>query len=141
LEVGLADGGRTRTRPFSDLAALQALDQAGEHSRRFLETVFENGVHFRSEHASPSGRLQERLALLDGTPRDPEEIAPVCGGEPPVAFGKIRGDGESRAVELVAEEAVPALELFSSGADVVGEVGGFLIDEQLFEAERHGRGS
>jgi hypothetical protein len=39
---------------------------------------------------------------------------------------------------LVNEEAVAALKLFSGRADLIGEVDGLLVDEELFEGERHG---
>ena len=47
------------------------------------------------------------------------------------------GDGQRRSVELIGEKAVPALELLSCGGDIVGEVDRSLIDDELFECERH----
>ena len=57
--------------------------------------------------------------------------------EAAVAFGDVGGDGRGGAVELVSEEAVAAGEVFGSQADLVCEIDGLLVDDELFEREGH----
>lgn len=67
----------------------------------------------------------------------PPESVPhsrIC--EAAVAFGDIRGDGQSGTVELVAEKEVAARELLGQRSGLVGEIDGFLIDGELLEKER-----
>ena len=41
------------------------------------------------------------------------------------------------SIELIAKKAIPAWEVFGYCTNLVGEVDGFLIDDQLLEGERH----
>lgn len=62
-----------------------------------------------------------------------EEVLTVGFREASIAFGNIGRDGDCGAVELIDEKAVAAGELLSSSADCIGEVEGFLVDQQLLK--------
>jgi len=87
-----------------------------------------------------TGEFQQRDAFLERVAGDGEEVAAVGFGKATVPLGKVGADGEGGAVELVGEKAEAAIEAGSELADVVGEVEGFLIDEEILELERHGDG-
>jgi len=85
-----------------------------------------------------TGKFQQRDAFLERAAGDREEVAAVGFGKAAVALGEVGADREGCAVELVSEEAKAAIEAGSELADLVGEVEGFLIDEEILELERHG---
>ena len=84
----------------SRLAALQPVDEAGDHAGDFFEVGFEFGVLGLVDRPAPAGNLNQRDAFLHGTADDGEEELPVGSGKAPVAFSQIGGDGESRAGSL-----------------------------------------
>ena len=87
-----------------------------------------------------TGEFQQRDAFLERAAGDGEEVPAVGLGKATVPLGKVGADGEGGSVELVGKKAEAAIEAGSELADVVGEVEGFLIDEEILELERHGDG-
>ena len=82
-------------------------------------------------------QFQKGYTFLYRAAGDSEEVSAIGLGEATVALGNICGNRERGAVELVDEESVAARELLCLATDFVGEVDGFLIDDELFEGERH----
>jgi hypothetical protein len=70
---------------------------------------------------------------LSGQTGDRQEAAAVGFGKVSISLGEFGTDGERGSVELVGEQAEAAIEAGSELADFVGEVEGFLIDEQVLE--------
>ena len=95
---------------------------------------------FEGEQFAAEGEFEEGNAFLDRAAGDAEEVFSVGFREAAVAFGDVGGDGEGGAVELVGEEAVAAGEGFGSGADLVCEIDGSLVDDEFLEGESHRRG-
>lgn len=119
------------------LSFVQPVDQPAHHPGDGLQFRAQGGVAGVVEQVAAAGKLQKRLALLRGTPRDAEEVPAVSFGETAVAFGQIRSDGKCRAVELIGKEVVSAREGFAEGGGVIGKVDGFLVDEEILEHEGH----
>ena len=89
---------------------------------------------------SPSaGEFQQWHALLHAAAGDSEEVLAICFCEAAVAFGDIGSDGDSGAVELIAEKEVAARESLRQRGDVVREIDGLLLDSEFLEEERHGQ--
>jgi hypothetical protein len=59
------------------------------------------------------------------------------GCEPAVALGDVGRNRKGGSIELVDEKSVTTRELLARGADGIGEVDGFLVDDQFLETERH----
>lgn len=65
--------------------------------------------------------------------------AAICLRESSIPFSEIGGDGKRSSIQLINQEAMPARKHVSRRANGFGEVERLLIDEQLFETERHDR--
>jgi hypothetical protein len=106
----------------SNLAVVEAVDQAGEHAGDFLQPSFEFPVRCLQQQPTSQGQFQQRHAFLDRTAGDAEEVLPVGFGEPAVAFRNVRGNRQRRPVELVDQKAVTARELLSLLTDRIREI-------------------
>ncbi len=95
-------------------------------------------VRLLGQQVSTLGQFQERHAFLDRAAGDAEEVSAVGFGEATGASGDVGGDREGGAVELIDGEAIAARESLGAGEDLVGEVDGFLLNDEFLEAERHG---
>ncbi len=91
------------------------------------------------QQSAAASQLQEGDAFLRRTACNAKEVASVALGEAAVPFRDVGGDGQGGAVKLIDEESVTARERLGVGTDGVGEVDGFLVDEELFEREGHGQ--
>ena len=93
----------------------------------------------RVNELTTSRQFEKRQTLEDRSARDAEELLAIGFREPAVAFGKVGGDGYGCAVELIGEEAVAAGEVLGGGEDLVGEVDGLLVDDEVLDDEGHPR--
>ena len=84
-----------------------------------------------------ASKFEQRDTFLDRATSDDEEVLAVGFGEATVALGNIGGDGKGCAVQLVNQKSVAAGELLGGRTNFVGKVQGLLVDQQLFELERH----
>ena len=89
------------------------------------------------DQCSTPHKLEQGHTLLYRSSSNDEEVLAIGLGESAIALGNVGGDREGGAVELVDQKAVAARELLSRSTDFVGEVEGLLVDQQLFELERH----
>ncbi len=89
------------------------------------------------DEPSAFGKFEQRHALLRGSTSDDEEIPAIRFRESPVAFGKIGGDGERSAIELIGEVTVSARKALGQRCRLIGKVNRPLVDLELLEKERH----
>lgn len=81
------------------------------------------------------GEFQERDTFLGRSAGDDEKIGAVAFGEAPVAFGKVCGDRERSAIQLIDQKVIAAREGFGQCDNALREVGRLLIDVEVFEKE------
>ena len=89
------------------------------------------------QQLSPQRQFEQGHAFLDRASRNPKEVPSIGFGEPAVSFGNVGGDGERGTVELVDEKTVTAWKAFGALTNCVSEVDRILVDDELFEGERH----
>ena len=75
--------------------------------------------------------LQQRNTFLYGSASDAEEVSAIGFGESPVAFAYVGGNRKGRAIELIYQKPVSAVEILRVLADGIGEVDGFLVDDRF----------
>lgn len=83
----------------------------------------------------PHTKFEQRNALLDTSPCNPEEVLPVGLGESAIPFCNVGGDGQGGTIELVCEKEVSARKLLGQRADGIGKADGLLVDDELFKCE------
>ena len=123
----------------SNLAVVEAVDQAGEHAGNLFQLRLELGMQWGRDEAPALRDLQQRHAFLSRTAGDRKEVLSVRLGESAISLGQICGNRQRRPVELVDEEVVTTGELLRLRSHTVSEIDGLLIDLQVFEHECHER--
>ena len=121
----------------STVSLVEAVDQAGEHLGDDFEPLFESKSCWACDQRAPPRDLQERHTFLGRAAPDREEVAAIGFREAAVSLGKVCGDREGGAIQLIDEESVTAWETLGHGSDLVCEVDGLLIDVDLLEHEGH----
>ncbi len=86
---------------------------------------------------APPSEFEYRYTFLNRSASNDEEVLAIGFGESAIALGDVGGDREGGTVELVDQKSVATGELFGGRTDLVGKVDGLLVDQQLFELERH----
>ena len=119
------------------VSMVQPVDQSGQHSGDFLQLGFQGFVVVCGDQTSAPGQFQQWDAFLNRTAGDAEEVLAVGFCEATVAFRDVGGDRDRRTIQLICEEPVAACEIFGSQADLVCEIDGFLVDDQLLKCEGH----
>ena len=121
----------------SDFPIIQSLDQARKHPGDFLQPRLEFAVILHRQQLASQTQFQERNAVLDRTTGDAKEVLAVGSRESAVALGDVRGNRQCGSVELVDEKAVAARKLLCLLTNLIGEIDRLLVDDELFESERH----
>jgi hypothetical protein len=134
----------TKDTPFVRFAGLsrplpfvQAIEDSGQRSGNLFEVALEGGVFLLLEEFAPSAHFKKANAFLNRAASDGEEIPAIRVGKASIPLGKVGGDGQSGAVQLIGEKVISAGKHLSQGSDSVGQVHSLLADLKILKNEGH----